>query len=355
MFVDAVSKILPPHSYDQEDLTRTMKNVWRSQVDERALNRLNKFHESVSVRKRSLALPKEEYELLDSFSKANRAFIDVGTQLAEKALKEALAAAETAADELDAVFFTTVTGLAVPTIDARLINALHLRRDIKRVPLFGLGCVAGVAGIARMHDYLAAYPHHKAALIAVELCSLTLQSSDFSIANAIASGLFGDGSAVVIGSGRAANRAPFRKKPRVLRTKSCFYYDSEDVMGWDIGTDGFKIILNAKVPQFVAECLPGDLDSFLSEAGLERRDITSWVCHPGGPKVLEAMEAALGVKRDALQLTWNSLEDVGNLSSASVLFVLADTMKLRPGRNGDYGVMIAMGPGFCSELVLFQW
>jgi alkylresorcinol/alkylpyrone synthase len=206
-----------------------------------------------------------------------------------------------------------------------------------------------------MHDYLKAYPDHTAALISVELCSLTLQSADLSIANAIASGLFGDGASAVIATGDTKIATERARHAKVLRSKSCFYRDSEDVMGWDIGTDGFKIILNAKVPQFVQEYLPADLDSFLAESGLQRSDISTWVCHPGGPKVLEAMETALGVNRHELELTWQSLEDVGNLSSASVLFVLADTIKYRRGNSGEFGVMIAMGPGFCSELVLFQW
>ena len=355
MYIIASSKVLPTHRYDQQELTTILKNLWRSRTDERVLNRLDKFHDSVQVKTRHLALPKGSYEQLDSFTKANQAFIEVGTKLAHSAVKNALNEAELDPEQLDAIFFTTVTGLAVPTIDARLMNTLHLRRDVKRMPFFGLGCVAGVAGIARMHDYLAAYPTHTAALVSVELCSLTLQSADMSAANAIASGLFGDGAATVIGSGTKRKRPPYKKHPKVLKTKSSFYYDSEDVMGWDIGSEGFKIILNAKIPQFVAEYLPADLDSFLAESNLTRKDITTWVCHPGGPKVLDAMEHALGVSREALELTWKSLEEVGNLSSASVMFVLADTIKQRPGKEGEYGVMIAMGPGFCSELVLFQW
>ncbi len=355
MYITATSKVLPEHRYNQQELTAILKNLWRSRTDERVLNRLDKFHDSVQVKTRHLALPKGSYEQLDSFTKSNQAFIEAGTALAHDAVKKALTAAELEPTDLDAIFFTTITGLAVPTIDARLMNTLHLRRDVKRMPFFGLGCVAGVAGIARMHDYLAAYPTHSAALVAVELCSLTLQSADISAANAIASGLFGDGAATVIGVGEKRKKPPYKKQPKILKTKSCFYYDSEDVMGWDIGSEGFRIILNAKIPQYVAEYLPADLDSFLAESNLSRKDIATWVCHPGGPKVLEAMEHAIGVSRDTLDLTWKSLEDVGNLSSASVMFVLADTIEKRPGKEGEYGVMIAMGPGFCSELVLFQW
>lgn len=354
MYITSVSKVLPDNKCDQEDLIRVLDDVWSARSGNLP-SRFAKFHRSVQVSTRHLALPKEKYKELDSFTKANEAFIEVGTALGEKAIVACLAQAQVAPEDIDVIFFTTVTGIAVPTIDARLINRLKLRRDIKRVPLFGLGCVAGVAGIARMHDYLKAYPEQIALLLSVELCTLTFQANDISVPNMIATGLFGDGAAAVLGVGehRKKTRAPH--SPRILKSKSSFYYDSENVMGWQIGSDGFKLILNAAVPKFVEDFLPTELDEFLFEAGLKRSDISSWVCHPGGPKVLEAMERSLKVTRDDLGLTWQSLQDVGNISSASVLFVLADTISSRPGRPGDYGVMIAMGPGFCSELVLFQW
>jgi alkylresorcinol/alkylpyrone synthase len=190
-----------------------------------------------------------------------------------------------------------------------------------------------------------------AALLAVELCSLTLQRDDLSVANLIASGLFGDGAAaVLIGGGDRAGRGP-----RVLDTRSIFYPGTERVMGWDIVDSGFKVVLSPQVPQLVRERVRSDVDSFLASHGLARRDVRHWICHSGGPRVLEAFEEALELPRSALQRTWDSLQQVGNLSSASVLFVLNDLFDSREARAGELGLLIAMGPGFCSELVLLRW
>jgi alkylresorcinol/alkylpyrone synthase len=190
-----------------------------------------------------------------------------------------------------------------------------------------------------------------AVLLSVELCSLTLQPQDLSIPNLIATGLFGDGAAavVVVGERRRA------EGPRIVATRSVFYPDSERVMGWDISERGFSIVLSADVPEVVRRHLRGDVDAFLEEHCLRRADIASWVCHPGGPKVLEAMEEALELPDGALALTWDSLREVGNLSSTSVLLVLADTLESRRPPAGSWGLLLAMGPGFCSELVLLRW
>jgi len=256
------------------------------------------------------------------------------------------------AAELGALLFVSVTGIATPSIDARLMNRLPLPAGLRRLPIFGLGCVAGAAGIARAADYVKAYPEQTAALLAVELCSLTLQRSDLSVANLIASGLFGDGAAAVIltGDGHGA-----RSGPRVVASRSIFYRDSEDVMGWRISEQGFRVVLSADVPKVVEANLRRDVDAFLACHGLERGAIRRWIAHPGGPKVLEAMAAALDLDSDALAVTWRSLREVGNLSSASVLFVLGDILEQQPPAPGEHGLLLAMGPGFCSELVLLQW
>jgi alkylresorcinol/alkylpyrone synthase len=255
--------------------------------------------------------------------------------------------------DIDHVFFTTVTGIASPSIDAKLINRLSMRPDIKRTPLFGLGCVGGVAGVARATDYLRAFPAHTALLVSVELCSLTLQLKDRSVANLIASGLFGDGAAAAVVSGceiKDGSRAP-----KIIASRSTFFPDTEQMMGWRITDSGFQIVLSAGVPDLVRDKLRDVADSFLNEHGLARCDITHWIAHTGGPKVLQAMEAALEIPRCALARSWKSLAAIGNLSSASVLFVAADFLRSNTARPGDYGMLLAMGPGFCAELVLIQW
>jgi alkylresorcinol/alkylpyrone synthase len=210
--------------------------------------------------------------------------------------------------------------------------------------------------VARMADYLRAFPDHVAVLLSVELCSLTLQPGDLSVPNLIATGLFGDGAAAVVGVGeRRAAALGGLAGPRVVASKSRFYPDTEGVMGWEVGDRGFGIVLAATVPDMVLRYLGDDVAAFLAEQGVPRERITSWVCHPGGPKVLTAFEAALGVTEHDLALTWRSLRDIGNLSSSSVLFVLRDTMRERRPDPGELGLMIAMGPGFCAEMALVAW
>jgi alkylresorcinol/alkylpyrone synthase len=211
-----------------------------------------------------------------------------------------------------------------------------------------------------MTDVLRGFPGEIGALLSVELCSLTLQREDLSIANIIASGLFGDGSAAVIAAG--ADRAQAlqtqgapRRGPEILATRSVFYPDTERVMGWDVVDSGFKVVLSPEVPKLVLKRIRGDVDAFLADQGLSRADIRHWVCHSGGPKVLEAFETALELPRAALRRSWASLESVGNLSSSSVLFVLDEVLEERSALPGELGLLLAMGPGFCSELVLLRW
>lgn len=344
-----VGRAFPDNYYSQGELVGALKELWGARIHNPA--RLEQLHDNVLVGGRHLALPMEGYAGLQSFTETNDAYIRCAVDLGARAVTDGLRRAGLMPRDIDHIFFTSVTGIATPSVDARLVNRLELRPDIKRTPIFGLGCVAGAAGVARAADYLRAFPGQVAVLLSVELCSLTLQAGDLSVANLIASGLFGDGAAaaVLVGGEREAHG------PRVVASRSVFYPDSEQVMGWDVTSGGFRVVLSAEVPQVVGQHIRGDVDRFLADQGLALDDIASYVCHPGGPKVLEAFEEALELPREALQLTWDSLAQVGNLSSASVLMVLRDTMEFRRPPAGSYGLMMAMGPGFCSELVLLQW
>jgi len=350
--IAAVGAAFPPHYYDQEQLIAALRRTWGERHYN--LERLEALHRNVLVGGRNLALPIEEYETLTTWGRANDAWIRVAEEVGGRAVLDGLERAGLEVADVDTLFFVTVTGVATPSIDARLMNRLGLPARTKRVPIFGLGCVAGAAGVARAADYVKAYPDQVAVLLSVELCSLTLQKQDLSIPNLIASGLFGDGAAAAVVVGE--DRAPAKPTgPEVLATRSVFYRDSERVMGWDISERGFQIVLSADVPEVVRQHLREDVDTFLAEYKLTRRDISSWVCHPGGPKVLQAMEAALELTPEALAVTWKSLREVGNLSSTSVLLVLRDTMAGARPPAGTLGMLLALGPGFCSELVLLRW
>lgn len=347
MQILSVRGVLPEHHYTQAQITDAFVDVIATGggLEEGVLRR---FHRNAGVEQRSLALPLEDYAELKDFTRANDLFITHAVDLGSRALVAALEAAGLTAADVDLVVCATVTGIAVPTLEARIAAQIGMRQDVKRMPLVGLGCVAGAAGLARVHDYLAGHPDEVAVLVAVELCSLTVQRDDVSVPNLVASGLFGDGAAAVVARGGAAVDGAVG----VVDTRSRLYPDSERTMGFDVTGDGLRIVLDAQVPAVVNHYIRDDVDGFLADHGLTRADIGWWVCHPGGPKVIEALEDALELPREAVQLTWDSLARIGNLSSASVLHVLADTMRDRPPQPGSWGVVMAMGPGFCSELVL---
>jgi alkylresorcinol/alkylpyrone synthase len=342
--VAGVAVKFPPNRYTQDEAVGALTDF--------AGPEFRRFARSSGVEFRNIALPLARYGELNGFTEANDAYLETALELAEQAFLAALDEAEVRPSEVDIVFSTTVTGLAVPTLEARLANRVGLRQDVKRIPLFGLGCVAGAAGVARMHDYLRAFPDQVAALLAVELCSLTIQRGDHSVANLVATSLFGDGAAAVITKG--AGLAATGGGPRVLATRSRIYPGTEDVMGWKIGADGFRIVLSVDVATVTEKYLGEDVRGVLADHGLTPRDVSTWVCHPGGPRVIDAVESVLDLPDDALDHTRNSLRANGNLSSVSVLDVLRANMA-DPPPPGSIGLMIAMGPAFCSELVLLAW
>jgi len=349
MQIASAASAFPKHYYPQKVLLDALKDYWGGELRNPQL--LERLHRNVGVDGRHLALPAEEYLTLKTWGQANDAWIEVAQELGEQALCKALHYAGMEPRQLGALFFTSVTGIASPSIDALLINRMGLSPNIRRAPIFGLGCVAGAAGIARAADYVRAYPSQAAALVAVELCSLTIQREDLSVANLISSGLFADGAAAVIVAGEDFDLAG----PKILATRSVFYPDTEEMMGWNISEKGFRITLSPKVPTLIRERLREDVDSFLADVGHQRGDIGSWVLHTGGPKVLEATAAALELHDGELDASWECLRKVGNLSSASVLVVLEDVMRRRRPAPGTLGLLAAMGPGFCSELVLLEW
>lgn len=353
--IAAVAGALPAHRHTQEDITRAFAEFVLPEGQGSAV--LERLHAATGVRSRHLALPLAEYDAtLTGFGSANDAFIRVGLELGEQAIRRALDAAGLSPTDVDVVLTTSVTGIAAPSLDARLVGRLGLRTDVKRLPVFGLGCVAGAAGIARLHDVLEGNPDAVAVLLSVELCSLTVQRADASVPNFVASGLFGDGAAAVVLVGEErARRLGCTDAPRVVATRSRFYPDTERVMGWDIGGSGFRIVLAASVADVVEAHLGDDVRDFLEAHELKTADVAAWVAHPGGPKVLQAMHRALDLPEGALDVTWRSLAEVGNLSSASVLHVLERTIAEHRPAPGTPGVLLAMGPGFCAELVLLQW
>ncbi len=317
---------LPPNYVDQELITARLRELWERRYSD--LRRFDQIQSALGITGRHLALPIEAYVPLDTFAKTNAAWMRVAPEVGTAAARVALDRAGLEPRDVDHLFFVTVTGIATPSIDTRVISALGMRKDVKRTPIFGLGCVAGATGMARTSDYVRAFPGDVSMLLSIELCSLTLQREDLSIANII---------------------------PQVIATRSLLFPNTEEILGWEVVDSGFKIVLSSKLTDLVSAHIRDEVDSFLAMQDLERPNIRHWIAHAGGPKVLRTVESSLELPEGALARSWRSLESVGNLSSASVIFTLTDLIDEGAAEPGDYGMVIGMGPGFSVELVLLKW
>jgi len=356
----AVRSALPDYRCVQAEFTDAFATRGRMNPAERSL--LERLHAAAEVKTRHTVLPLAECGVLLGAEAVNDRYIDEATRLGERALHTALDAAGVAAADLDLLIVTSVTGVAVPSLDARLIPVLGMRSDIRRLPIFGLGCVAGAAALGRLHDYLLAWPGQTAALLAIELCSLNWPTSGITTADMVAAGLFGDGAVALVarggqddaGTGAQVSASPV-SGPHVIASRSAVYPDSGDALGWRLSSDCFRIVLTTELPAVVERGLADSVTEFLAEHDLTIDDIASWICHPGGPKVLDAVQRALKLPDSAVAASRRSLAEVGNLSSASVLHILemiSDTERPPPG---SASLMIGLGPGVSAELVLLRW
>jgi alkylresorcinol/alkylpyrone synthase len=348
--IAAVAPVVPEYSYTQAEITAELAPLLAASPSHHSV--IERMHGGSGIQRRHTALPIESYRDLGTFRDSNNEFIRVATDLLGQALTTALTEAGLTARDVDFVMFTSVTGVSAPSIDALLIPRLGMRPDVKRIPSFGLGCVAGAAGLARVHDYLVGHPNDVGVVLSVELCSLTLQRGDQSMGNFVATGLFGDGAAAVVMVGENRDEPG----PRIVDTRSTFIADSHDVIGWNVGGTGFEIVLTAGVADVIHNSFPTEVSEFLGRNQQTIADVDIWLAHPGGPRVLEAFESSLGLERRDLQRSWDTLAQVGNLSSAAVLHVLADAMNASVApAPGSTALAFALGPGVSAEFVLLEW
>lgn len=349
----AVAPALPGPPHAQSSISDVVVPLVAGD-DAGAARLLRRVHAGSGVRTRHLALAPDEYAGVRDFSQANDLYLRIGTDLAARAAADALARAGVAAEDVDLVLFTSVTGIGAPSVDAALVRRLGMRTDVRRLPSFGWGCGGGAAGLARVHDHLVGHPHDTALLVCLELCSLTLQHGDADPASLVASGLFGDGAAAAVLVGDAHPAAARAHGPQVVASRSRLYPGTDGDLGWHVGSAGFRIVLSAGLPDVIRAELAADVEGLLAAHDLKVGDVTRWVVHAGGPKILDAVADALGLPGDALAASRASLAAVGNLSSASVLDVLDRTLASgAPG--GSPGVLLAFGPGVSAEVVLLRW
>lgn len=340
----AIGTAVPGHSLPQAEIKAFAAALFRSRINH--IDRLLPVFDHACIKRRHLAKPLAWYSEAHSFAEANAAYAVEALRLAAIAAEEAIRRSGIAAEKIGLLVFVSSTGIAVPTLDARLIQQLGLSLHAARVPVWGLGCAGGVAGLARAAE-LNGGGYEAVLLVAVELCSLTFQREDFSKSNLVGSGIFADGAAAAVLSAGGEG-------PEILDSYSTLFPDSEDIMGWDLVDSGLKVRFSRDIPTIIHRYLPDLLEQACRRWRINADEVAHFVVHPGGAKVLAAYADSLGLDAACLKHGYDILDDYGNMSSCSVLFVLNEFLHAVPP-SGDYGVMLALGPGFSAEMVLFRW
>ena len=347
-FIAAISKIDLPNKIDQQEVKRQAKETFSENFPE--VGRLIFAFDNTEINYRNFCEPISYYIKPNTFEERNNLYIQTALNYSTAAVEDCIHKAGIDKLDITDILFVSTTGLATPSMDALIINKLRLNPHINRIPVWGLGCGGGVSGMAKANTLAKANPDAIVLLVAVELCSLTLIKSDYCKSNFIGSSLFSDGIAACIVKG---DNYGTDKQVSYVASSSKLYYDSLEVMGWDFQDTGFKVLFSKDIPQFINAHIKEDIDRFLAKNNLELSDIKNFVFHPGGKKVLDAYQDALGVAGDFLKTTRLVMNDYGNMSSATVLYVLEKF--IREGFEPGYGLMLAMGPGFSSEMVLLKF
>lgn len=343
----SIATALPPHKVFQSDVRELVHHLFEEEY--KGLERLMPVFEHTQIESRYFSQPLEWFSKQQSFVESSKEYVETALRLITQASEDVLAKSGVKRDDIEMVIAISTTGITTPSLDAKLIQALHLAKTTKRVPIWGLGCAGGVSGLARASELVKTLPSNKfALLVVVELCSLTFQRNDVSKSNIIAASLFGDGAVAVLVTNSPTEHF------QILASHSFIFDDSEDIMGWDIIETGLKVRFSRDIPTLIRSQLPALLDEACEAWGIERSSIQHFVVHAGGAKVLQAYSESLALVPEQLEIAHRILRYHGNMSSVSVLFALKEFVESTPP-TGELGVMIALGPGFSAEFLLFQY
>jgi len=344
----AAGHALPPHVVSQQEIRKTAERLFTGKISN--LKNLLALFDRCRIEERQFMRPLEWYLTASTASERNRIYQEEGMELLDRAARNCLNAARVSPDRVDHLIFVSSTGHATPTLDTRLINGLGMRPSTTRLPIWGLGCAGGAAGLARAFDHCRAHPRSMVLLSALECCSLTFHEGDVSKKNLVATALFADGAAAVLVAGDEVGMSG----PEILATGSHLFPDSYRIMGWDFLDDGMQLVLSPRLPSVVKQSLPPLIDHFLEKRRLRRQDLIHYVTHPGGAKVLDAYEESLSLPPEELEISAEVLRRHGNISSVTVLVILERWLNSPRSNRPGHGLLSAFGPGFSAELVLFR-
>ncbi|MEH7176616.1 type III polyketide synthase [Neobacillus vireti] len=356
----SIAEAVPPYEIKQEQAMDFARELFTERFKD--IERLLKAFQNGQIEKRHMAKNIDWYKEEQSLAEKNNAYIESAVTLGKQAIvnclkNETFLSREIDCQEIDAIIYVSTTGMATPSIEARIMNLLPFRSHTKRIPIWGLGCAGGAAGLSRAFEYCKAYPEAKVLVLSVELCSLTFQRNDFSKSNLIGTSLFADGASCALVCGDEVNLRYLSEKktvPEIINTQSTLMPDSLDVMGWDIRNQGLFVVFSRDIPSIIEEWLKPNVSHFLTENGLELEDIEHFIAHPGGKKVIDAYIKSLGIPASMTDISLDVLRNYGNMSSATILYVLKRFME-NGGEKNSYGLCTALGPGFSSELLLLKW
>ncbi len=347
----SIGKANVPYKYTQCEVKNFAIELFTE--NKQYINRMLGVFDNSLIETRHFVHPREWFDNSRSFVERSDSFLKYSQKLSISAINDCLTIAHADLCEIDHIIFVSSTGITTPSVDAHLINELRLDPHMKRTPIWGLGCVGGAVGLTRAMEYTKAFPKSAVLLIALEICSLAFHRDDYSKSNIVSLALFSDGAAASIVAGDE-HRLSKSSNINLLSSLSTTYYDSIGVMGWEIVDQGFKAIFSKDIPTIVRKEVKTNIEALLNKSGLSVSDLTHYAVHPGGAKVLMEYEASLGLPKGAFNESRKVLREHGNMSSPTVLYVLKEIMDAKKYKASEYGIISALGPGFSSEIILFE-